>query len=106
MLECPCKALAKPFPSYDAQTSDNVTNKKIALLKRNRIDEMVMQKPFYQLLQISSLNAASLHKTANDRQRNNHKNQSITQKPIDESTTQKQIHNRFDFQPSPTLPPV
>ncbi len=89
MLECPCKALAKPFQSYDSQTSGNVTNNKIALLKRNRIDEMVIQKPFYQLLQISSLNAASLHKTTNDRQRNNHKNQSITQKPIDESTTQK-----------------
>ncbi|MBF4377321.1 hypothetical protein EAY46_30580 [Vibrio anguillarum] len=66
MLECPCKALAKPFPSYDSQTSDNVTNNKIALLKQSNIDEMIMQKPFYQLLQIFSLNAASFCKTAND----------------------------------------
>ncbi|KJR29126.1 hypothetical protein BOO91_21065 [Vibrio navarrensis] len=66
MLECPCNDLAKPFPSYDAQTSGNVTNNKIALLKRNRIDEMVMQKPFHQLLQISGLNVASFRKTAYD----------------------------------------
>ncbi len=106
MLEYPCKALTKPFQRYDSQTSDNVTNNKIAFLKRNRIDEMVIQKTFQQLLQISSLNAASLRKKSNDQQRNNHKNQLITQKPIDESTIQKQAQNCFDFQPLPTLPPV